>query len=261
LDIWLSDSDGVLQSRHTIQYWSCTNTDISAATELFPYFCNAGQRSIIMDDFYVEAEEITLPVTMSSFTAALTSDFNAVALNWVVESETDHLGYNILRGEDDTLANSMMINTHIISEGDQNGTQISYAYRDTDIENGDTYYYWIESIDLDGTSTMFGPQTVTITENEDPGDTPEVVYVTGFDSVFPNPFNPVTSLKYTLKQDDTAKFTMFDLKGRKVGEMTDHGQKGSNTLTWDAQNLPSGVYFIKMNAGDTEQIRKVMLLK
>ncbi len=256
MDIWLSDSDGVLQSRHTIQTWSCTNTNISAATELYPYFCNGGERSINMDNFYVEAEDITLPVTMSSFTATPAATLDAVTLNWVVESETDHMGYNVFKSEDDVLANAFRINTNIIESGAMN-----YEYVDVEVESGATYYYWIESVDLSGFATMYGPAIATILEGEDPGETPELTFNTEFSGAFPNPFNPVTTLSYSLNEAGVATFTMFDLKGRKVGEMTQQGHEGSNQLTWDAQDLPSGIYFIRMSAGGMNETQKVMLLK
>ncbi len=259
MDIWLSDSDGVLQSRHTIQNWSCTNTDISAAAELYPYFCNASERSSHMDDFYVQAEEITLPVTMSSFTASVTAS-NFVMLQWITESESEMMGYNVHRSAAANLEDAIRMNVLTIPAYN-NPTQSEYSYMDEEVDSEQTYYYWLESVELNGSSRFYGPQIVTVTETSEPDDTPEVVYATGIKSVFPNPFNPMTTISYSLASDQTVHFTMFDLKGRKVGEMTKQGNKGNNTVTWNAEGLSSGIYFIRMNAGGEEETRKVMLLK
>ncbi|MFA5667514.1 MAG: choice-of-anchor J domain-containing protein, partial [Candidatus Cloacimonadaceae bacterium] len=77
-------------------------------------------------------ENPTLPVTLSSFTAVLTADLH-VNIAWTAESETNHAGYNILRSEVQELSTAIMINSALIDEGIENGTQISYEYTDTEV--------------------------------------------------------------------------------------------------------------------------------
>ncbi len=201
----------------------------------------------------------TLPVTMSSFTATTTS-MNYAQINWTTQSESDLVGYHILRGESNDLDLAQTITASIIP-GTNTTTEARYEYVDRDVEMDATYFYWLQSVELDGGNELFGPVSVTIAEGEEQDDTPDVSFVTAFSSVYPNPFNPMTTISYSLTKDGMVSFTMFNLKGRKVGETTVHGHEGSNTLTWNAEDLPSGLYFIRMNTDGLQETRKVMLLK
>ncbi len=206
-------------------------------------------------------DDPTLPVELTSFTAIVTQD-QVVEISWVVESETDLAGYNVFRNDEIELGGAIQVNDGQIIASNST-TQTTYTFTDLDTEYGTTYHYWLESVELDGQNQFYGPVSVTVTEpgEEDPGDTPDAVYSTTLAGAFPNPFNPVTTISYSLEQDGVAHFTMYDLKGRIVGQMTKTGKQGENTLSWDAQNLPSGIYFIRMNAAGVEETRKVMLLK
>jgi len=83
---------------------------------------------------------------------------------------------------------------------------------------------------------------------------------------YPNPFNPVTQIQYSLPYTSNISLVIYDLMGRQV-EILYNGkqQLGNYTISWDASNYSSGVYFIKMNVGDSQspisQSRKVILLK
>jgi len=83
---------------------------------------------------------------------------------------------------------------------------------------------------------------------------------------YPNPFNPVIAIEYSLSYTSKIKLTIYDLLGRQV-EILYNGKQhlGNYTISWDASNYSSGVYFIKMNVGDSQsfisQSRKVVLLK
>ncbi len=211
------------------------------------------------EEFIINDGEGTLPVTLSSFTASVTaSDF--VMLQWITESESEMLGYNVHRSETESLEDALRVNAQCI-QANNSSTQSEYSFIDEDVEYDMTYTYWLESMELNGQTRFYGPVTVILTEDEEEENTPDANYSTAFLSAYPNPFNPVTTLSYSIVNAGMVEFTMFDMKGRKVGQLSHNGQKGRNTLVWDAGNLPSGLYFIRMKAGDLEETRKVMLLK
>ncbi len=206
-----------------------------------------------------EGDGSTLPVELSSFSATVTSQ-NFAKIEWATQSECDIAGYNLLRADNDVLDDAMRVNLQLIP-GENASDGASYRYIDEDVTKNSTYNYWLESVELNGSSTLFGPVSVTIAEEGGFNEPPVVTYLTEFSGVYPNPFNPVTTISYSLKQDGRARFTMFDIRGRKVEELTPNGKKGDNTLTWDAEGLPSGIYFIRMTADNIDQTRKVMILK
>ena len=79
---------------------------------------------------------------------------------------------------------------------------------------------------------------------------------------FPNPFNPVTVIRYDVKERGFVSVEVFDLLGRKVATLV-HGAipAGFHAVTWNASNLPSGLYFCRMETAGFAQTRKLVLVK
>ena len=80
---------------------------------------------------------------------------------------------------------------------------------------------------------------------------------------YPNPFNPITTIDYQLSSAGQVKLTVFNTRGQNVRTLLDRRQSaGAYSLTFDASNLASGVYFYRINiAGEFSQINKMILLK
>jgi hypothetical protein len=83
---------------------------------------------------------------------------------------------------------------------------------------------------------------------------------------YPNPFNPATTIDYSLSNVSDISLIIYDIMGRQVEILYNGIQyQGHYTISWDASNYSSGVYFIKMNVGDSQspisQSQKVVLLK
>ena len=79
---------------------------------------------------------------------------------------------------------------------------------------------------------------------------------------YPNPFNPTTSINYGLEKDGHVEIMIYDAAGRLVEELVNgHQDGGSYSITWNATNQASGMYFAKMVAGDVVQTQKLVLLK
>jgi hypothetical protein len=79
---------------------------------------------------------------------------------------------------------------------------------------------------------------------------------------FPNPFNPTTSIDFTLTQYQTASLKVFDMLGREIATLAS-GQlaAGPHSVEFNAQTLPGGVYFYRLSAGTQSFTRKMLLLK
>ena len=91
---------------------------------------------------------------------------------------------------------------------------------------------------------------------------------------YPNPFNPVTKIRYTIPYQPNdvvnANFafttnvtmTIYDILGRKVTTLVNQKQiPGNYEVVFDANNLPSGVYFYQLSAGNYVKVKKLILLK
>jgi endo-1,4-beta-xylanase len=79
---------------------------------------------------------------------------------------------------------------------------------------------------------------------------------------YPNPFNPSTKIRYNIVKASKVMLTIFDILGREVQTLVNEQQvPGQYTVTFNAQNLASGIYFYRLNAGDFSEVKKLMLLK
>ena len=84
---------------------------------------------------------------------------------------------------------------------------------------------------------------------------------------FPNPFNPTTTIQYELLNDSKLNITIFDMLGNIVNELYDGFQtSGNKNIKWDARNssgdiVSAGIYFYKIQVGNSTQVKRMMLLK
>jgi len=79
---------------------------------------------------------------------------------------------------------------------------------------------------------------------------------------YPNPFNPTTEITFELPRAANTTLKVYDVMGREVTELLNgHLSVGEHRLTFDASDLPSGVYFYRLQAGTETQTRKMLLLK
>ncbi|MBI5021690.1 MAG: T9SS type A sorting domain-containing protein [Ignavibacteriales bacterium] len=84
----------------------------------------------------------------------------------------------------------------------------------------------------------------------------------GLSQNYPNPFNPVTVISYQLPADIYVMLKIYDVIGQEVATLVNGLQTaGYKSVTWDANNVPSGMYFYKLSAGDFLDMKKMVLLK
>jgi len=80
--------------------------------------------------------------------------------------------------------------------------------------------------------------------------------------VYPNPFNPTTTLSFTLPEVSLVTLKVFDVNGRQVANLVNGWRNmGTHEVTFDASNLPSGVYLYRLSAGHHSATGKMMLIK
>ncbi len=206
-----------------------------------------------------------LPVELSSFSAQYNSDF--VSLLWETQSETSLAGYNIYRDTSESMSNPLKRNEMLITATNSSQTQ-NYTFNDQEVEPNSIYYYWLESVDCDGKTQLYGPVTAT-TNNPGEPDTPPVIEPkTSLLCAFPNPFNPDTTIPFELKNASDVRMDIFNIKGELVKNFSSqHYEKaGVYEVHWDGktdagQTLSSGVYFYRMTAGTYSATKKVILMK
>jgi hypothetical protein len=79
---------------------------------------------------------------------------------------------------------------------------------------------------------------------------------------YPNPFNPSTKIKYSIPQSSQVTIKVFDILGNEIETLVNEDKPaGTYELTWYAEQLPSGIYFYKLQAGNFIETKKMILLK
>ena len=113
------------------------------------------------------------------------------------------------------------------------------------------------------------PQVVIPRGNENgevdrPGGTPGV---TALLPIYPNPFNPSTTIPFNLVSSSSVTLRIYDTKGALVRTLKDETfPAGEHRVIWDgrdnySQNVATGVYFVQFSAGNVETTRKVVLIR
>ena len=79
---------------------------------------------------------------------------------------------------------------------------------------------------------------------------------------YPNPFNPATQIEFSLPVSSKVSLVIYNLLGQEIARLIDGEQAaGVHSVTWEATNLATGIYFYRIQAGDFVQTRKMLLLK
>ena len=100
---------------------------------------------------------------------------------------------------------------------------------------------WLEEDQLDGGTV---PQYFTLYQN------------------YPNPFNPSTKIKYSVPQSSKVVIKVFDILGNEIESLVNEEKpSGTYEITCYAENLPSGVYFYRLQAGSFVETKKMVLMK
>jgi len=85
--------------------------------------------------------------------------------------------------------------------------------------------------------------------------------------IYPNPFNPTTTISFSITNDSNIELSIYSIKGQKVKQLiNDQLLAGEHSVLWDGKdgnNLPvgSGIYFYKLEAGNFQKVNKMILLK
>lgn len=79
---------------------------------------------------------------------------------------------------------------------------------------------------------------------------------------YPNPFNPSTTISYALPKEEMVTIRVYDILGQVVKTLVNQSQSaGTHTVSFKANELTSGIYFYSIQAGNFNQVKKMMLLK
>ena len=202
-----------------------------------------------------------LPVELNGFTAERRGD--SVMLRWGTGGETDNYGFEVERqelvrrvsGPSDASADASPSQWSRLAFVPGNGTTAApheYVYVDhRPLRTGALYR--LRQIDRDGRYRY------TAAVNVDGGMLPARF---AMEQNHPNPFNPSTTIRYTIPQEGNAALVVYDLLGREVARLADGPHTaGTYAATFDASRLASGVYLARLTSGRFSSVIKMSLMK
>ena len=81
-------------------------------------------------------------------------------------------------------------------------------------------------------------------------------------SNYPNPFNPTTTISFSLQNNSNVELSVYNIKGQLVETLViEFKPSGEHSIVWNAENQASGIYFYKLKAGEYSKTRKMLLLR
>jgi uncharacterized lipoprotein YddW (UPF0748 family) len=133
-------------------------------------------------------------------------------------------------------------------------------FTDNTVTFGATYSYAVTSFDkLDNESPASARLTLTVTGVEDEQFIPAHYALS---QNFPNPFNPVTTLSFTLSQQHHTTLKVYDMLGREIATVVDDVlDAGTHRFNFNGSNLASGVYLYRIFSGTFTETKKMVLQK
>jgi hypothetical protein len=189
-----------------------------------------------------------LPVELTSFTAHIRQ--GTVQLKWRTETETDNYGFEILRSlKKDVWDVVDFVHGHGTVNSPRN-----YTYNDPLLKNSNgTIFYRLRQIDRDGSDSYSSTVMVRIAA-------PSAFAIT---DAFPNPFNPATTLTFSLTEASNVTLRLYDVTGKVLLSVFDNTSfdAGSHSITINANELPGGRYMAVMQTDGHMSAYPLLLTK
>tara|TARA_S200000501_G_C20852150_1_gene756126 strand:- start:725 stop:1588 length:864 start_codon:yes stop_codon:yes gene_type:complete len=109
-----------------------------------------------------------------------------------------------------------------------------------------------------------GQKIKTILEkNSYQGETIALPNVPNIQSLYPNPFNPILTISYSIPSETTVSIIIYNMLGEKISTLVNNSYtlSGFHSVNWNASDFPSGMYFVKIQTPSVMKTRKALLLK
>ncbi|GIK59196.1 MAG: T9SS type A sorting domain-containing protein [Ignavibacteriota bacterium] len=223
------------------------STWITEKCQLSVFIQNLNTKEILQGDKVWLTELLPVPVELTAFTAEASVD--GVILRWTTATELNNHGFEIEKSADGT---EFFTIAFVPGAGTTTETK-NYSYTDeVGYKGGETFYYRLKQVDLDGRIQY--------------SNIAEVVFDVPKDFVlhqnYPNPFNPSTTIKFAVPKTSLVNIKVYDLTGQEVSVLVNEVKEaGTYEIKFDARSLASGIYLYRMTAENFSSVRKLNILK
>jgi hypothetical protein len=194
-----------------------------------------------------------IPVELTNFTSSVEN--GKVILAWETATELNNKGFEIERSLTQTLSKGEGFNAWemigFVNGGGTTTQKQFYSFIDNPQKDG-IYIYRIKQVDFDGSFKY---------SNEIEVNFRNIANFTLLQN-YPNPFNPTTTISYQVPRTSHVVVKLFDVLGSEISVLVNEiKQTGTHEITFDASELPSGLYLYRMNVNNQTFTKKMMLAK
>jgi len=190
------------------------------------------------------------PVEMISFTANVNG--SEVILNWRTGTEINNKGFEVERQiNNPQSAVSKWEEIGFVGGFGTTTEPKTYTFTDDNVAAGN-YTYRLKQVDFNGQYKYSNEVEVEI-------NTPAEF---ALNQNYPNPFNPTTQISYSVPKAGFVSMKIYNSLGQQVASLVNGVvEAGNHAVTFNASNLSSGVYYYRIEAGESVAVKKMMLMK
>lgn len=191
-----------------------------------------------------------IPVELMQFTATVEDGY--VQLAWQTASETENLGFHVLRS-DQREGPYSVITPSLIPGAGTSAEAHSYSFVDSSVVAGNTFYYRLRDISFNGSVYDHAAIEVTVAATS-VAAAPALPAAFALHQNYPNPFNPATQIRFDLPEAATVSLTIHSLTGTLVRTLVNGAAApGTHVVVWDGhddggQRVASGIYLYRLLA-------------
>lgn len=190
-----------------------------------------------------------VPVELTSFTAY--PDGDLVTLNWTTSTEKNNKGFEIQKSLNPAKGQYDWSVVGFVPGSGTTTKQHTYTFKDKNLSAGE-YSYRLKQEDYDGSFEYSKIIEVKI----NPPD------LFSLSQNYPNPFNPSTKISYRIKEKGHVYLKVFDILGKEVATLINKVQTpGQYNISFNGNNLPSGIYIYSLEINNKTLSKKMALLK
>ncbi len=233
------------------------STEVCDEYHYFQVIAHTGDRTVFWESFPDSGYSVDnlAPAAPLGLAGEQSYTPEGLQLTWDPNGEADLAGYKIYRGTSESFVPGA--GNFVASTPDTASFDDEWAWNSG-------FWYKVAAVDIHGNESifaLFGPDMVT---GDDPMPLPDATFLS---QNFPNPFNPITNIGFGLKEQGHVSLRIYDAAGRLVATLVDESRSvGNYSVEWngrgtDGRAVSSGVYFYRLNAGEFEETKKMILLR
>ncbi len=151
------------------------------------------------------------------------------------------------------------------------GNQITCYFNDVEMPGGAVTHdslttgffggYLFNMMDPEAKITLDDITVTSLTTSVDTPNDSELPSEISIVSTYPNPFNPETTITFNAGMNATATLHAYDVLGRQVATIAQGQFSGMQRVTWNANSLPAGMYFLRLESSGIQNVKQVILMK